>query len=142
MSHFDTLPWWIAIPVALFMMMGATLTFLGALGLVQLRNFYDRLHAPTLGTSWGAAGILLASMLLVSWTANRFVLHELVIGVFIMVTTPVTLMLLGRAGLHRDRNEGVAGVPGARDKAGPVLPKPEVTPEEAETSQDLPPGED
>ena len=113
MKHLVDLPLWIGAPVALFLVIGATLTLLGTLGLVQLRSFYDRLHAPTLGTSWGAGAILLASMILFSWTEARPVAHELVIGVLVMVTTPVTLMLLGRAALHRDRAEGREDVPRA-----------------------------
>ena len=107
MTHLENMPLWLALPIAFFLVAGATLTLLGTIGFVQLKSFYDRLHAPTLGTSWGAAGILLASMLLASWIEGRAVLHELVIGVFLMITTPVTLMLLGRAGLHRDRAEGL-----------------------------------
>ena len=38
-------------------------------------------------------------------------LHEVLIAVFMVVTTPVTLMLLARAALYRDRREGSAGVP-------------------------------
>jgi multicomponent K+:H+ antiporter subunit G len=45
-------------------------------------------------------------------------LHELVIGLCVMVTTPVTLMFLGRAALHRDRIEGDETVPPAR----PAIP--------------------
>ena len=37
---------------------------------------------------------------------DRVVLHEILIGVFVTVTTPVTLMLLARAALYRDRSEG------------------------------------
>lgn len=122
MTFVDTMPLWISIPVAIFLVLGATLTLLGTIGLVQLKGFYDRLHAPTLGTSWGAAGILISSMLLVSWTESRFVLHELVIGIFLMVTTPVTLMLLGRAALHRDRIEGKQGIPGAVARADIPMP--------------------
>lgn len=105
MTGLDGLPLWIALPVAALVVLGSTLTLLGAIGLVQLRSFFDRLHAPTLGTSWGAAGIILASMLASSWIEGRAVLHEVVIGVFVMITTPVTLMMLGRAALHRDRAE-------------------------------------
>ncbi|WP_151719932.1 monovalent cation/H(+) antiporter subunit G [Gemmobacter serpentinus] len=107
----DTLPLWIAIPVALLLIIGSTLTMLGALGLVRLNSFYDRIHAPTLGTSWGTAGIMLASMLAYSWLDGRAILHELVIGSFVMITTPITLMLLSRAALHRDRMEGNPDVP-------------------------------
>jgi multisubunit Na+/H+ antiporter MnhG subunit len=34
----------------------------------------------------------------------RLVLHEALIGVLMVVTTRVTLMLLARAALHRDRS--------------------------------------
>jgi multicomponent K+:H+ antiporter subunit G len=39
------------------------------------------------------------------------VLHELLITVFVVVTTPVTLMVLTRAALYRDRRDGDAEVP-------------------------------
>lgn len=106
MTGLDSLPLWLAVPVALFLVLGSTLTLLGTLGLVRLQSFYDRIHAPTLGTSWGAAAILIASMLSWSWLQDRAVVHEVVIGVFLMITTPVTTMLLGRTALIRDRARG------------------------------------
>lgn len=115
MMWMQNLPLWVALPAALLVVVGSTLTLLGTLGLVTLKSFYDRLHAPTLGTSWGTAAILLASMLVFGWSEGRLVLREVVIGVFVMVTTPVTLMLLGRAALYRDRGEGSEGVPPAPD---------------------------
>lgn len=108
MTGLETLPPGLAVAVAGLLVLGSTLTLLGAVGLVRLRSFYDRIHAPTLGTSWGAASILLASILVWSWAEDRTVAHELVIGVFLMVTTPVTLMLIGRAALHRSRSAGEA----------------------------------
>lgn len=110
MTALESLPPWLMGVVAFLLVLGSTLTLLGAVGLVRLRDFYDRLHAPTLGTSWGAAAILLASLLSWSWVEDRVFLHELVIGICVMVTTPVTLMLLGRAALHRDRAEGTLAV--------------------------------
>ena len=103
MSHLDAVPLWAAIPAALFLVLGAGLTLAGAIGLVRFRTFYERIHAPTLGTSWGTAGIAIASMIVFSMTEGRAVLHEVLIGFFVTVTTPVTLMLLGRATVYRDR---------------------------------------
>ena len=111
MTALDALPAWLMLPVAALLVLGSTLTLLGAFGLVHLRSFYDRIHAPTLGTSWGTAAILLASMLSWSWVQDRVFLHELVIGICVMVTTPVTLMFLGRAALHRDRIDHRGTVP-------------------------------
>ena len=121
MTHLAATPLWAAILIAALLVLGSSLTLLGTIGLIRLRSFYDRLHAPTLGTSWGTAGIILASMLLFSLAKGRPVLHDLLIGVLVMVTTPVTLMLLGRAALHRDRKEGSPEVAGALvgDKATP-----------------------
>lgn len=111
MSHFADVPLWAAIPVAALLVFGAGLTLLGALGLLQLRSFYERIHAPTLGTSWGTGGIVMASMLLFTVTGDRPVLHEALLGLFVTITTPVTLMLLGRATLYRDRAEERPDVP-------------------------------
>ena len=106
MHHFATLPAWVEISVAIFVVIGATLTLIGTFGLVFIRNFYDRLHAPTLATSWGTAGIVLASIILFSALEERYVIHAIVVGIFVMITTPITLLVLGRAALQRDRAEG------------------------------------
>lgn len=120
MSGLEGLPPWLILPVAGFLVLGSTLTLLGAFGLLHLKSFYDRIHAPTLGTSWGTAAILLASALSWSWAEDRIFLHELVIGICVMATTPVTLMILGRAALHRDRTEGRGDVPPAPPRAEPA----------------------
>lgn len=111
MTHAMDLPLWTAILVAFFLVLGSGLTLIGSFGLVRLRSFYDRIHAPTLGASWGTAGIVMASMLLFSVLGSRPILHEFLIGIFVTATTPVTLMLLGRAALYRDRAEGSPHVP-------------------------------
>lgn len=111
MTHAVDLPLWAALPVAVLLVFGAGLTLVGSIGLVTLRSFYARVHAPTLGTTLGIGCVLLASMLFFSVVQSRFVLHEILIGVFIVITTPVTLMLLARASLYRDRQEGSSEVP-------------------------------
>ncbi|WP_347266548.1 monovalent cation/H(+) antiporter subunit G [Paracoccus sp. (in: a-proteobacteria)] len=104
MRHLELLPPWAAILIAVLVVIGATLTLLGGLGLVRLRSFYQRLHAPTLGFSYGTLLIILASMLMFSLLETRAVLHELMIGIFILITAPITLLMLGRAALRRDRD--------------------------------------
>lgn len=105
------LPLWAALLIAFFLLIGAGLALIGSFGLYRLRNFYDRIHAPTLGTSWGTAGIILASVIYFSVVESRLVLHQLLIGVFVTATTPVTLILLSRAALYRDRVAGNPDVP-------------------------------
>jgi multicomponent K+:H+ antiporter subunit G len=106
------IPLWAALPVSLLVLFGAALGLTGSIGLLRLRSFYERLHAPTLATTLGIGSILVASMLFFSVVQTRPVLHEVLITVFVVVTTPVTLMLLARAALHRDRAEGDPDAPG------------------------------
>ena len=113
MTEAAELPWFAAVPVALLMLIGAGLTLAGSIGVLRLKSFYERLHAPTLGTSYGMGCILIASMIFFSVLQTRIVIHEILIGVFIVLTTPVTLMLVARASLHRDRLEKQEGVPPA-----------------------------
>ncbi len=104
MRHLEQLPPWAAILVALCVVIGASMTLLGGIGVVRLKSFYQRLHAQTLGYSGGTLLIILASMLMFSLLEGRAVVHELVIGIFIIITTPITLLMLGRAALRRDRD--------------------------------------
>lgn len=91
---------------AFLVLAGAALSFVGALGLLRLKTFYERVHPPTMGTTLGTGLVLIGSMLWFSGLESRPVLHEVLIGVFMTLTTPVTYMLLVRAALHRDRLEG------------------------------------
>jgi len=111
MTNAADLPAWAALPTALLLLLGAGLALTGSLGLLRLGSFYERIHAPTLGTTMGISCVLLASMLFFSVLQTRLVLHELLIAVLMVVTTPVTLMLLARAALYRDRQEGCDEVP-------------------------------
>ncbi len=102
-DHADV-PLWAAILGSAFLLLGAVLTLFGTFGLVRLGSFYERIHAPTLGTSWGAGGMVAGSMIIFSAAAARPVLHEILIWAFVTITTPITLMMLGRASLYRDRS--------------------------------------
>jgi len=100
------LPPWAALLAALFLFVGALLSLIGSVGLLRFKTFYERVHAPTLGTTLGAGCILIASMVYFSVNETRWVIHELLITVFLTVTTPVSLMLLVRAADYRDHLEG------------------------------------
>lgn len=123
------LPLWLSILVSALVVAGALLTMAGCLGLVRLKSFYLRIHAPTMGTSMGGGLILLASALYFTVTRDRLVAHEIAIFVFMTITTPVTLMLLARATLFRDRIEGNPDVP-RRDTAPEVEALPSLRAED------------
>lgn len=114
MMQAPDLPTWAAILIGLLVLSGSALTLVGALGLIRLPSFYARVHATTLGATMGMAAILLASMLCFSVLQTRPVVHEILIAVFVTLTTPVTLILLARAAIYRDRSEKAPQVPSDR----------------------------
>jgi len=93
---------------AVLVLAGALLAFVGSLGLLRMKTFFERVHPPTMGTTLGTALGLAGSMLYFTALESRPVLHEILIGVFMTLTTPVTYILLGRAALRRDRNDPTA----------------------------------
>jgi multicomponent K+:H+ antiporter subunit G len=82
---------------------------------VRFKLFSERIHAPTLGTTFGVGGILIASIIFFTVLQSRPVLHELLITAFVFVTTPVTLMLLTRATMHRDKTDDSRQLPTSTD---------------------------
>ena len=126
MTHAEDLPAWAALLTSFLVLVGAGLTLLGAVGTLRFGSFFERVHAPTLGTSWGTGAVVLASIVCFSVLGSRVVVHEILIGVFITVTTPVTLLLLARAALYRERGHGSETVPprpALRLRGGKVRPE-------------------
>ena len=64
----SSLPLWAALPAALLLVCGGILTLLGSLGLVRLKDFFARVHAPTMGSTLGTYCVLAASLLARSQT--------------------------------------------------------------------------
>src|SRR5690554_2979901 len=102
----ETLPLWASIPVVVLLILGGLIVLIGALGLLRLPNFYQRIHGPAITITFGAGGILIASMLYFSGLQSRPVIHELLITLFIFMTAPVTSMLIMRAAVYRDLRAG------------------------------------
>ncbi|MGE4368435.1 MAG: monovalent cation/H(+) antiporter subunit G [Burkholderiaceae bacterium] len=97
----DTLPLWIAIPVAILLVISGILTLTGSLGLLRLPDFYSRIHAPTLGNTLGIFCVIVASILATSIMEKTTVFHYLLITLLLIITSPVTAMLLMRAAIRR-----------------------------------------
>ncbi|HET7670454.1 MAG TPA: monovalent cation/H(+) antiporter subunit G [Burkholderiales bacterium] len=76
---------------------GAALAFAGSVGLVRMKTFFERVHPPTMGSTLGTALVLAGSML------HFGTLHEILIGLFMAVTTPISYLLLVAAARRRRR---------------------------------------
>ena len=102
MNGIEQLPAWAALPVALLLIVGASIVVTGTLGLLRLRTFYQRMHGPAITITLGAGCLLLASMLYFTVTQSRLVIHELIISAFLLLTAPVVAMTIMRAAVYRD----------------------------------------
>jgi len=102
MTTVADLPSWAALAAALLLALGATVVLIGALGLLRLRTFYQRIHGPAITITLGAGGVLLASMVVFTAAQSRPVVHEVIIGAFLLATAPVVSMLIMRAAVYRD----------------------------------------
>lgn len=97
------LPMWAAIPAAILLIVGGSLALIGALGLLKLPTFFMRLHSPSMGNTLGAGCVLIASMLVSSALLHRPVIHEVLITLFMVMTAPISAMLIMRGAIYRTR---------------------------------------
>ena len=102
MTGIEHLPDWAALLVSLLLILGASIILIGALGLIRLRTFYQRIHGPAITVTLGAGSLLIASMLYFTVAQSRPVVHEIIITVFVLLTAPVVSMMIMRAAVYRD----------------------------------------
>jgi multicomponent K+:H+ antiporter subunit G len=102
MNVIENMTAWVAVPVALLLLAGGAIILVGAIGLMRLPTFYQRIHGPAITVTLGTGFILAASMLYFSVLQSRFVVHELIIMAFVLMTAPVVTMMIMRAAVYRD----------------------------------------
>jgi multicomponent K+:H+ antiporter subunit G len=118
----EAVPVWAALPVTLLLLVAGFLVVIGGLGLLRLSNFYQRSHGPAMINTLGAGCILIASMIYFTALESRPVVHELLITVSVLLTSPVTAMMLMRAAVYRDRRNKRNDVPEHPAEAGKGAP--------------------
>ena len=99
-------PLWVDALTGLLAAFGALAALIGSLGVLRLRSFFDRVHAPTLGATLGVWSLTLATVVQASFEHGQLYVHALLIAVFIALTSPVTTVFLMRAAVFRRRLRG------------------------------------
>jgi len=109
------IPLWAALPAGVLLIAAGLLAVIGSFGLLRMPDFFTRMHPPAMGTTLGVGCVLIASMLVSSAAIGRPVIHELLITLFVVMTAPVTAMMLARAAVYRsDRRSRGASRDGER----------------------------
>lgn len=108
--------------VALFLVAGGAFAFIGSLGLVRFNDFFMRQHGPSKTSTLGVGCILIASMGYFTLTTGTISLQELLITIFLFITTPVSAHMLAKSGLHQGlpRDPATQGNPHELEERGYV----------------------
>ncbi|AZC36943.1 MULTISPECIES: Na+/H+ antiporter subunit G [Pseudomonas] len=106
MNAVNELSWWIEVPVAILLVLGSAFALIGAIGIVRMKDYFQRMHPPALASTLGAWCVALASILYFSGMKSAPVLHAWLIPILLSITVPVTTLLLARAALFRKRMAG------------------------------------
>ena len=102
----EAVPMWAEIVVAVLLLVSALFTVVAAIGLVRLKDFFQRMHPPALVFVWGSWCVSLASIIYFSALAHGPELHVWLIIILLSITVPITTALLARAALFRGRQAG------------------------------------
>ena len=73
----------------------------GSFGLIKLRDTMQRLHAPTKATTLGVGGVLIASMIYFYAERGTITFHELLISLFLFLTSPITANFIAKTYMAR-----------------------------------------
>ncbi|SEN39106.1 Na+/H+ antiporter subunit G [Nitrosomonas marina] len=126
--------------LSLLILTGATLTFIGSLGLVRLKDLYTRLHGPTKATTLGVGCLLIASAVYFSTTDENISLHEILITLFLFITAPVSAHLIAKASLHLSL-PSIAKAPETNDNNQETPDKTAEDTSNSSTDEDIEPAE-
>jgi len=92
--------WAADILIAVLLVGGGFFGLVGAWGLVRLPDMMTRLHGPTKAATLGVGSVLIASMAYF-WTHHgQLSWHELLIALFVFLTSPITGLYVGKAHMH------------------------------------------
>jgi multicomponent K+:H+ antiporter subunit G len=91
---------WLEYLISFLILVGASFTLLGSIGLARLPDFFMRVHGPTKTTTLGVGAMVIASAIYFSVTGDGVSLHEIIATVFLFITAPVSAHLLTKAALH------------------------------------------
>ena len=102
--------------VSVLLLGSGVVVLVAALGLLRLKDFFLRMHAPALASTLAAWIVTLASIVHFSTRGGGLALHVWLIIIVLSITAPVTTIVLARAALFRRRQAGDALPPPLRSQ--------------------------
>jgi multicomponent K+:H+ antiporter subunit G len=88
--------------IAVMLVIGGIFGLIGSFGLLKLDDPMKRLHAPTKASTVGVGTALIASSVYALAHEGAISLQEILIVIFLFMTSPITAHFLSKAHLHRN----------------------------------------
>ncbi len=92
----------VEILISALLVIGGTFGLIGSFGLLKLNDPMKRLHAPTKASTVGVGTTLVASVLYFAIFKGAVTWQELLIVLFLFITSPITANFLSKVHLHRN----------------------------------------
>lgn len=90
-------PYILDVLVSVLLLLGLFFLLTGTFGLLRLKDVYTRMHATSKSTTFGVAGVVLASLLYLRYLGLSSGLKESLIVLFLFLTAPVGAHMIARA---------------------------------------------
>jgi len=104
-------PLWVQWLAAALIVIGSLFALVAALGLVFLKNGFQRLHPPALASTCSAWCFSAAALAYFSALERAPELYVWLIPILLAITVPISTLLIARAALFRRRQAGDPSVP-------------------------------
>ena len=98
-----TAPLWVQAVVAVLLVIGGLFALLAGWGIARLRDYFHRMHPPSLVTTGSAWCTSLATIVYFSALHNHLSLKTWLVVIMLSITVPITTLMLARAALFRRR---------------------------------------
>lgn len=124
--------------IAALLVAGGVFGLVGSWGVVRLPDMMTRLHGPTKAATLGVGSVLLASMIFFWAHHGHFSWHELLIALFVFLTSPITGLFIAKAHMHLSWTPGELPQPpsgaewatwGQGAETSPIVTVPDDAPE-------------
>ena len=92
--------WLLEALLALLVVCGGVFVLVSGVGVLRLRDVYQRMHAPTKAATLGVGCLLAAASLSGLAYGRGFSANEWLVALFLFLTAPVSAYLVARVALH------------------------------------------
>lgn len=99
----NSLPLWVTIPGSLLLVIGGLASLIGSFCLLRFKEFFARMHGPSMGNTLGVGAVLITSMLTSSALLGYPSFEEVLIAVFMVMSSPITAITLMQAAQYRNK---------------------------------------